>query len=230
MASTIAPEYLAKVRQLYSEQSKSAREISEQLEVSIDAVYYFLRRHKIPRRTATEQNSLRFKRQPLSFTIKNKLSHFDQELFIAGVMLYWGEGSKWKGETTVDFANSDPQMVVVFVNFLRQICGVNEKRLRCYFYCYQNQNIEKIIRFWSRTTGIPVDQFTKPYVRKDYRPSKVGKMPYGLIHIRYSDKKLLDMLREWIVAVASHLGQPIMGRYRSGQTGLTVKLAAFSRK
>lgn len=202
MTATIPSTKLSLIRKLYCDQSLSAKEVAESLGETTDAVYYFLRRNLIPRRSAREQNALRFARKPLSFKIKSNLSNFDTKLFVAGVALYWAEGSKWKGEKSVDFANSDSQMVVVFVRFLRQICGVNEARLRCYIYCYQNQNIEEIVRYWSELTNIPDKQFTKPYVRKDFKLSKSGKMPYGLIHIRYSDKRLLDKMRGWMAEIA----------------------------
>lgn len=113
-------------------------------------------------------------------------------------MLYWGEGSKWDGEVTVDFANSDEKMIKLFLVFLRKVCGVREKKLRVFAYFYANQKINKNINYWSKVTRIPKNQFTKPYIRKDFKESKKDKMPHGLIHIRYADKKLLNVIRNWI--------------------------------
>jgi hypothetical protein len=45
---------------------------------------------------------------------------------------------------------------------------------------------------------LAVEQFTKPYVRKDFDKKKEGKKRHGLVHIRYADKKLLDLIRIWI--------------------------------
>lgn len=115
-----------------------------------------------------------------------------------GVTLYWGEGYKAGQAHGIDFANSDIKMIQVFLKFLREICGVDEKRLRIYLYCYSNQNPPGLVRFWSKVTGVPKDQFTKPYIRKDFRLEKKDKMPYGLIHIRYSDKKLFLLIKKWI--------------------------------
>lgn len=123
---------------------------------------------------------------------------------IIGVTLYWCEGYKTERSTTVDFANSDPQMIAVFTKFLRTICGVSEKRLRVYLYQYSNQNTDMLIRFWSRVTSIPPCQFTKPYIRRDFREDKKDKMPHGLIHIRYHDKKLLLLIKEWIEEYKNH--------------------------
>ena len=120
---------------------------------------------------------------------------------IAGVMLYWAEGVKPNPANrtwTVDFANSNPRMIKLFPKFLREICGIDEKRLRVLLYCYANQDIEKLKRFWQKITEIPLNQFTKPYVRKNFLPGKKRKMKYGLLHIRYYDKKLLLQIEKWV--------------------------------
>ena len=186
-----------KIKSLYID-GYSAKEIADQYKVSLDAVFYFLRKYNIPRRNAAECNFVKFKKKKPSFKLKHKLSEKDKILKIAGVMLYWGEGSQWAGEKIVDFANSNPEMISLFLKFLREICGTNENKLRAYLYCYANQEPKVILKYWSKITEIPKSQFTKPYVRRDYRKSKEGKMRNGLIHIRYNDKKLLDLIRFWI--------------------------------
>lgn len=47
-------------------------------------------------------------------------------------------------------------------------------------------------------TRIPKSQFTKPYVRNDFRKEKEGKMKCGMVHIRYADKKLLAQIMKWM--------------------------------
>ncbi len=188
---------IGEVKKLYINRKLSAPEIAARLHVSLDAVYYFLRKHTIPRRDAAEQNRLRFIRKRPSFHPKEKLSPNDEELKNAGIVLYWAEGANAPANQIVDFANSNPAMIILFVKFLRTICNVSERRLRAYLYCYSNQNPKQLIQLWSRVTRIPSRQFTKPYVRNDYRPEKSNRMRYGLLHIRYSDKKLLRQLQEW---------------------------------
>lgn len=193
------------LKRLYAHEGLSAQQIASQFSVSIDAVYYLLRRLGIPRRGARDQNRIRFERSSTSFQVKKRLSPQEQKLLIAGVMLYWGEGSQWEGEKTVDFANSKPEMVQVFTKFLRVICGVNEQRLRGFLYCYSNQSPNKLIQFWSNVTGIPKKQFTKPYIKKATSFLKDHKMPYGLLHVRYSDKRLLLLMRKWIKIIPQKL-------------------------
>lgn len=190
--------YFNKVKKLYYQDCLSVREVAEHLSVPMNAVFYFMRRYCLKRRTFTEENNRRFLKQRPSFIVKEKLTLHEQLLKIAGIILYWSEGSKWQGERIVDFANGDPIIVKIFLNFLRKICRVKEDKLRGFIYCYDNQNVSKITEFWTSLAEIPKKQFTKPYIRKDYKPEKQGRMPRGLIHIRYNDKKLLIKLREWI--------------------------------
>ena len=121
---------------------------------------------------------------------------------MAGVLIYWAEGAKFKGmdgvPCTVDLANSDPRMAILFLRFLREICRVDEDKLGVQLYCYADQDIEILKNYWYKRTSISLKKFIKPYVRNDFLPEKSGKMKYGLVHIRYTDKKLLMQIDEWI--------------------------------
>ena len=189
------------------------RVVAEKYAVSIDAVTYVLRKLNIPRRSLIEANRLAYKAKKPSFLLR-KRNKFSREMDIAGAMLYWAEGYKTVNAMNIDFANSDPEMAELFMKFLytRYILDPNKLRLR--LYCYSDQNISSIIKFWSKKLRVPISQFSKPYVRTDF---KIGgkKLLYGVIHICYFDKKLLiDVLNlidfyksryasvaEWSIAV-----------------------------
>lgn len=194
--AAISRDKLKLVRRWYYTGQKSAPRIAEKLGVSVWVVYKFMKRHGLPRRTFSEENALRFERKSPSFQIKRTLTNRERELRALGVALYWGEG--YKGGYGIDFANSNPEMIKLFLKFLRRICGINEKRLRILLYCYANQNVRKLSRFWSKLASVPAKQFSKPYVRKDFKIDKKEKMPFGLVHIRYSDKKLLLLIKKWV--------------------------------
>ena len=201
MKPMLSKEYISKVKSLYYDKSYSAREVAEELKVSIDAVYKFMIRHGLERQTFKEANRIRFEKKTLSYYIKKDLTEKEKRLKIASIMLYWAEGAKLRSSNrnyTVDFANSDPKMIKLFVKFLRVICGIDENRLRLNLYCYGDQNVDELKRFWSRITKIDINKFIKPYIRYDFDSKKSGKMKHGLIHIRYSDKKLLMQIMNWI--------------------------------
>lgn len=198
------------LQDLYYKRQKSVQEIAVQLGVGMSAIYRFMRKHNLARRDFRTLNQLRFSRKPPSYHLKSRLSAIEEKLKIAGLFLYWAEGAK--GGHTVDFANSNVGMCKIFIQFLRQICGIDESRLRGYLYCHENQDPQDLIRFWSKTLELPRAQFTKPYVRR-YENDRDGvnkrpeRMPYGLVHIRYSDVKLLQQINNWIEDYKQQFGQ-----------------------
>lgn len=195
--SKIPLSKLKTLRKLYYAQHYTMSEVARHLDVSLDSVIYFMRHHDLKRRNLSEASAVAFTKKKPSFVKKTLKSFEDKELAAIGAMLYWGEGYKGDKASGIDFANSDPEMISMFLKFLRNTYEIDEKRLRVFMYCYANQNLEEIKQFWVRLTKIPIDQFTKPYIRKDFRLYG-RKMRYGLIHIRYSDKKLLLEVKKLI--------------------------------
>ncbi len=186
---------LNKVKKWYYTDLLTMAEIASRLKVSLDAVVHFMRHNGLSRRTLVEANRVRFERKTPTFRSKAHIKSL-QELKAIGTMLYWGEGYKnCTTNSTVDFANSDPGMVALFLKFLRTVYRIDEKQLRVYLYCYADQDVSGLVRYWSEVTKIPREHFTKPYIRRDFRVNG-RKMEHGLIHIRYYDKKLLlEILR-----------------------------------
>ncbi len=201
----LSKEKLTLVRDLYLNKKLCIREVAQKLHVSPDAVENFIHRHSLPKRTQKEAQQAKYYNKPLSFKKKELNTPHLRELAAIGTMLYWAEGYKGdESNGTVDFANSDPLMVEIFLKFLHSIYQPDKTRLRVYLYCYSDQNIPKLIKFWSKLTGIPKNQFLKPYVRTDFK--KEGrKMEYGMIHVRYHDKKLLLDIKSMIKSYVSRL-------------------------
>lgn len=188
------------IARLYYKNKLSMSEISRVLGVSLDSTVSFFRRNDLKRRTQNEAQIEKFKKKNPSFKKRKINTSFLKELSAIGAMLYWGEGYKGNEKNPaygVDFANSDHRMISLFLKFLRTVFILDEKKFRVYLYCYSNQNKDEIIKFWSKVTDIPHEQFTKPYIRSEYNV-RANKMQYGLIHIRYSDKKLLLEIKSMI--------------------------------
>ena|SRR3989338_3621038 len=183
----------------------SAQQVADCFRVSLDASYYALRHQKVTRRTAQETNKIRFEAKPLSYGIKTRLTTEEKRLKQAAVMLYWAEGYK-VGRNTVDFANSDPDMILIFWKFLFKICRVDKSRVRLHLYCYAGQDVPALMAYWSKLLKIPTHHFIKPYVKQAAVPGPRGpRMIHGLVHIRYCDTKLLRQILEWIEEYRQHL-------------------------
>ncbi len=191
------------LRKWYWDEQRSIPQISRISGVPSQTLYELMRQHKIPRRTLTESNYLIYKDKP-KFRLQPRLTPEQERLKVAGLMLYWAEGAKQR--STVDFTNSDPKTIMIFLRFLREICGVSESRLRGFLYIYEGQNIENIRQYWSEQTQIPEEQFLKSYVSK-FRPERLKQkvLSYGVMHVRYNDKRLLQQILSWIQEEADRL-------------------------
>jgi hypothetical protein len=123
----------------------------------------------------------------------------DRDLFLVGIALYAGEGSK--GDGTVKFANSDPRMIAVFLRWLRHFFEIDEARLRLRLYLHQGLDLDAANAFWSAVTGIPIAQFTKPY-RAEPDPSiRRAKHIFGCPSIGYSCSRTHRLIMGLVLAV-----------------------------
>ncbi|MEY4722520.1 MAG: hypothetical protein RLZZ324_33 [Candidatus Parcubacteria bacterium] len=126
-------------------------------------------------------------------------------------MLWWAEGTKarrdlrWKNTWMyhVDFTNTDPEMVRLFVEFLRKDIGIDERRLKLQLQIHLGDVQEELELFWSNITDIPRERFYKTIVRA--RGNKVGKTK-GTCKVRYCDKKTYIKLRAKLSEVLGPLG------------------------
>lgn len=185
------PDKLLILKQLY-DSGLSMLDVATRLHKTLGSINHAMCRASIARRPASQTRDIQFLRSPLSFHPKEHLSPTEKQLKVAGLMLYWGEGGK-RNIKGVDFANSDPEMISIFLKFLRVIYQVNEPRLRIYLYSYNSLPTQTLIEYWSDLTKIPKSQFTRPYIRS--KSSLIhDKMQHGLIHVRYSDLRLLNLI------------------------------------
>jgi len=85
------------------------------------------------------------------------------ELFILGLGLYWAEGGKSNKNRRVEFCNSDPRMIKFLLLWLEMCFKVPLGDFRCVVGINQiHESREEIVKkYWSKSTGIPLDQFRK---------------------------------------------------------------------
>ena len=90
----------------------------------------------------------------------------ERELLIAGLALYWGEGSKKSQE--VEFCNSDPKMIQFLLLWLRKCFEIMPNEIKCCVGINQmHEKREKVVRdYWSKILGIPISQFRKTNLKK----------------------------------------------------------------
>ncbi|HLM84215.1 MAG TPA: hypothetical protein VK254_03330 [Candidatus Bathyarchaeia archaeon] len=89
-----------------------------------------------------------------------------RELLIAGLALYWGEGSKT--DSRVRFSNSDPVIVKFIMKWFREVLKVSEDRfmMRITINRVHQKRLNDVNAYWSRKTDIPIEQFRKTILIK----------------------------------------------------------------
>ena len=69
-----------------------------------------------------------------------------RDLTLIGAALYWGEGYKNFKEGMyehINFANSDPDMIRIFMMFLEKALCINKKGLKAHIFLYPQMNNKK---------------------------------------------------------------------------------------
>lgn len=96
------------------------------------------------------------------------LVHKTDPLFVAGVSLYWAEGSK--RSSCLQFMNSDPSLVVFMIFWLRKYLLIQKEDIRLRVNTHAEFIHENYETFWSEKTTIPLGQFMKTI----YKPNRHG--------------------------------------------------------
>lgn len=112
----------------------------------------------------------KLKRQATAFEEAKELysRHKDDPVFIAGVCLYWAEGSK--RTSAFQFMNSDPKMICFMLFWIQKYLRVEKEDISLRLCTHADFKLEKYEDFWSLRTGIPISQFTKT----SYKPNRHG--------------------------------------------------------
>lgn len=128
-----------------------------------------------------------------------------KELLIAGVALYWAEGFKNKHEKRLGFCNSDPQMILFYLRWLKNALGISGGNItaRVSLNITYKSKESKIKRYWANLTGIPLKQFTTSFYQNSQWKKQYSDDNYhGVlrIHVKESLDHLLRM-RGWIEGI-----------------------------
>ena len=188
----IAKEQL---EELYLHDRLSMAEIASELGCSVNKVAYWMDHHGILRRHWDEASYIKHNPDGDPFDIKDLETDDERELFHLGIGLYIGEGTKNKQQ--VRLANTDPQVIRAFLRFLREICGVEEKKISAWLNIFDDVDLEEAQAYWRQVTGLPQSQFYKPFVRANRGGNYGNKNQYGTLTVCVNNSKLMNRITEW---------------------------------
>jgi transcriptional regulator with XRE-family HTH domain len=126
-----------------------------------------------------------------------------REFFLAGLFLYWGEGSKTHpGELSI--SNTNPSIIKFFISWLTNSLNVPKEKLRVQLHLYRDMNIRKEIQFWSKILNLPLSQFNKPYIKKSStnRINHKGGFGHGTCNVTIGNTRLAERIHMSIKAIA----------------------------
>ena len=115
---------------------------------------------------------------------KRELGDFtDRDLFMLGLGLYIGEGSKTAEITR--FSNSDPTVVNLMIRWFTKVIGLRKENIRIRIHLYPDCSEVKSLQYWSKVTTIPISQFQKTSFdrRLGKKATKTGKLLHGTAHL-----------------------------------------------
>jgi predicted transcriptional regulator len=136
-------------------------------------------------------------------------------LFLSGISLYWAEGykkgaagSRWK---SVDFANSDPEMIVIMMKFFLEECDIPLEKVRAQLIAHENVEIRSAVNYWARITKIHKNRFIKTCIsdkRKRISKRKNSNLTHGTLHIRINDVSFFFKIIGWIDGLKEYFEGP----------------------
>ncbi|MFJ5102419.1 hypothetical protein [Streptomyces sp. NPDC088554] len=92
----------------------------------------------------------------------------ERELFMAGVTLYWAEGTKDKPydrRESLLFINSDPNVIKLYLRWL-ELLEVPRERMHFRVSIHESADVPEAERFWADLTGVDLADFKKATLKK----------------------------------------------------------------
>lgn len=197
----------------------SLKGIARELNVSRGSVSYWIRGVVLPPTSETELKKRRIiSDEKRRTTVFNKTAYklrileqncvssmgpiSQRDLFVAGLMLYAGEGAKHRAPHSqrVEFTNADPFISQIFVQFLLKCCSVERRDIRLRLFLYEDMDENAAKQFWGRSLELPLGQFSKTLIKKRIGGLPSRKAEYGTIHVLVYNKALFQKIMGWIKA------------------------------
>lgn len=184
-------------RRLRIEEGLSLNDISKKLNVAKSSVSLWVRDIRLTDeqknrlicdngKLGNEERKSTYYKRRLQYQNNGKdMVGFGNNEYIAGIMLYWAEGSK--SRTAVQLTNSDMYMIKFFVKFLRNNYYLNDEDILIRINCYDDiHSLEEIEKYWLENIGLPNSSLRKTMLNKkpiSSKQTKRGKCEYGVCNV-----------------------------------------------
>lgn len=108
-----------------------------------------------------------------------------RDFFMAGLGVYWGEGTKYGRQAGV--SNSDPLIVKFCIKWFKEVFHFDDSRFKLYILINEihRKRLKKVLQYWVSITGIPKESFGKITLIK-----AKNKKSYNNFHIHYGTVRI----------------------------------------
>ncbi len=199
----IQQKYLEKE---YILKRRSVHEIAANIGCSDNKVTYWLKRYKIDRRTISAAIYNKHNPDGDPFTFVKPENDRQWFLYGLGLGLFWGEGNKMN-KNSVRLGNTDPDLVVVFLEFLNEIYKIDNSKLSFGIQIFSDISKSESLKFWQKKLKFPETSFRKVIVTEsNKRGSYRHKNQHGVLTVYFHNTKLRDSI---LSAINELRGKPM---------------------
>ncbi len=131
----------------------------------------------------------------------------ERDRLVAGIALYWAEGSKAVSTTGFIFVNSDPVMIRFMYEWLTDVIKIPKEDITAQVSINEihRYRINKVLKFWSRLLDLPLDTFSRTFFAKSLQKKVYDNhsVHYGVFRLgvkrstllKYKVLKMIDILK-----------------------------------
>ena len=182
------------LRNLYEKKKLSMKEISQVLKCSHTQVSYWMKYHKISRRTISDSIYLKNNPKGDPFLFREPKTVDEAILYGLGLGLYWGEGTK-ANNFSIRLGNTDPDLIWQFILFLKTFFSISKNDLRFGIQVFSDMEPEAVILFWCSALNVSKSQFMKTVVTKARnKGSYTRKIEHGVLTVYFHNTKARNVL------------------------------------
>jgi len=137
--------------------------------------------------------------------MSKRLSDKDPE-FIAGLMLYWAEGTK---SNTTAVTNSDPRIINYMVKWFGCYFNVKPQQFSVGLHLHPGQDENRIKNYWSKLTGIPLINFRKSFIKLRGSGYRKNRLQNGVAKIAVRMEGSTYLLFKVLGAINGYLNKSL---------------------
>lgn len=137
-----------------------------------------------------------------------------RDLLIIGVTLYWAEGykrpvvirGKTKTSHRVSLTNSDPDLILIFLRFLREICKVPDEKITIWVRYFEHQDPVYLLDFWQKKCNISYSNFRKTLQTisiSSQRKKTYNSLPFGVAQVSVNSTNLYHKIMGLISGITN---------------------------